>query len=149
MFQKNSVLVDLATGEKVYCLAVRKTGSVVVAYDSAYQLAKSQLIDDATNNPDNVRGGIIKYLAKSQRLDVDPSRLITQASYDAAMNSPECKAVREKIEKLKTELDSLTAEVKAKNNEIRMAYRETVNIMMNPSKVVDSDPKPKPKLIKK
>jgi len=152
MFQKNSMLVDVATGEKMYCLAIRKTGAVVAAYSDNYDHAKSQLINDATNNPDAVRGGIIKYIPKGQRLDLDPSRLITLSMYEKAMNNSECKAIRQKIDTLKSEVEQLQSSLKAKNLEIREAYKQSVQILMNPNKKAEEaeeKPKPKPKLIKK
>lgn len=129
MLEKRSLLVDVNTGRKAYCLAVRKNGSRVVAYEEAYDAAKRQLIVDATERPDMVKGGIVKYLTKSQRIDVEESRLISLDVYEKAMASPEAKSIKDEIDKLKHELSDLQSAAIQKQFEIRDAYKRSVDML--------------------
>lgn len=140
MIGKRNMLVHLDTGKKAYCLAVRKNGNVVIAYDDVYESAKKQLISDATYNPDRVKGSIVHYISKAQRKDVLPDRVVSLEVYEQAMSSEATQAIREEIIANENKLAELRSEMEAVKYDINQAYRKSMEIVQaqlkNPKPVV-------------
>lgn len=140
MIGKRNMLVHLDTGKKAYCLAIRKNGNVVIAYDNVYESAKKQLISDATYNPDRVKGSIVHYISKAQRKDVLPDRVVSLEVYEQAMSSEATQAIREEIIANENKLAELDAEIDAITRAIHKAYRKSMEIVQaqlkNPKPVV-------------
>ena len=125
--EKNDLLVHLESGEKVYCVRVKKTGiATVVATQDEYESAKARLIHDAMTDPASVRGGICRYIPSTVQMTVQTDSLVSFDVYKKHMNKPEHKKLKAELQKLEAEKQKLIdafekTKVALKDVDVRMS----------------------------
>lgn len=128
---KKDLLLHLATGKKAYCVKVKKDGKVVITYEETYARAKQDLINDATNNPDGVRGKVWAYIPAGQRMLVSQDSLVGLEIYQKEMAKPENKNLAAEIKKLEKENADLLAQSREVNQKLQDASKKMIAAMKN------------------
>jgi len=128
---KKDLLLHLATGKKVYCVKVKKDGKVVITNEETYARAKQDLINDATNNPDAVRGKVWAYISATQRMLVPQDSLVALDIYNKEMAKPENKNLAAEIKKLEKENADLIAKSRELNQKLQDASKQMIAAMKN------------------
>lgn len=126
---KKDLLLHLTTGKKAYCVKVKKDGKVVITFEESYDQAKAQLISDATNNPDNVRGKVWAYIPAGLRMLVSQDSLVGLDAYSKEMEKSENKVLAGEIKKLEKENADLIAQSRAANAKLQAASRKMIAAM--------------------
>jgi len=115
MFAKKDLLYHTTTGHKVFCVSVKKNNKTVVCTESAYEKAKAQLVADATNRPDEVKGNIFRYLGGKEKIITPTDTLVGYDIYKKELTKPENKKLAAELKRLESDRKKLLADLEATN----------------------------------